>query len=81
VYKRVKEFALEIVIKSSHTAQNHAQALTLQLPYLYPRHMNIIIGLGATSISSSPAAEIHLYLFVTGQKNTSLNSVWAERSK
>lgn len=74
MYKRVKEFALEIVTKSSHTAQKHAQALTRQLPYLYPRHMNITIGPEATSISSSPAAEIHLYLFVTGQTNTSLNS-------
>lgn len=32
VYSRVKEFALENVTRSSHTPQNQAQALTLQLP-------------------------------------------------
>ena len=59
VHKRLKEFALEIVTKSSHTPQTHGQALTLQLPYLHPRHMDIIIHLEATSNSPSPAAEIH----------------------
>lgn len=44
VFKTVKEFAIKIFTKSNHTPQKHPQALTLQLPYLYPSLTEVNTG-------------------------------------
>lgn len=46
VFKTVKEFAIKIFTKSNHSPQKHPQALTLQLPYLYPSLTEVNTGPG-----------------------------------